>query len=267
MAQYGLPVLFALLIWWFSTGLILFLDGLPRRTFRWTMLGATMTLLGALYGLFTTGADTSVGGAYLAFTCALLVWGWHEISFLTGFLTGPRTRACPTECSGWRHFVHAVETILYHELAIIGTAAAVIALTWGAANQVGLWTFVILWVMRLSAKLNLYLGVPNIPEEFLPSHLEFLKRFFSKKPMNYLFPLSVTVPTIVAGFLVEAALIANNVDAFQATGATLLATMLVLAVLEHWLLVLPLPAAALWGWGLRSRTARSTGGEREGLAV
>jgi hypothetical protein len=27
----------------------------------------------------------------------------------------------------------------------------------------------------------------------------------------------------------------------------------VLAVLEHWFLVLPLPVAALWGWGTRAR--------------
>ena len=40
MVQYGLPVLYALFVWWFSTGLIIYLDGLPRSTYRWTMLGA-----------------------------------------------------------------------------------------------------------------------------------------------------------------------------------------------------------------------------------
>ncbi|MGQ3058344.1 MAG: DUF3623 family protein, partial [Nevskia sp.] len=32
-----------------------------------------------------------------------------------------------------------------------------------------------------------------------------------------------------------------------------LATLLSLAVLEHWFLVLPIPADALWRWGLSSR--------------
>ena len=42
---HGLPALHGLLIWWFSTGLILFLDGLPKRTFRWSMAAATVLLI------------------------------------------------------------------------------------------------------------------------------------------------------------------------------------------------------------------------------
>ena len=34
---------------------------------------------------------------------------------------------------------------------------------------------------------------------------------------------------------------------------TFVGTLLTLAILEHWFLVLPLPADALWSWGLRSR--------------
>ena len=60
MSLYGLPVLFTLFVWWFSTGVILFLDGLPKRTFRWSMFGATILLGLALYGLSVTAADTSV---------------------------------------------------------------------------------------------------------------------------------------------------------------------------------------------------------------
>ena len=49
------------------------------------------------------------------------------------------------------------------------------ALTRDGANQVGLWTFVILWAMRQSAKLNVFLGVRNLSEEFLPEHLRYLE--------------------------------------------------------------------------------------------
>ena len=35
-------------------------------------------------------------------------------------------------------------------------------------NQVATWTFALLWVMRLSAKFNLFLGVRNRGEEFGP---------------------------------------------------------------------------------------------------
>jgi len=253
--SYALPVLFALFVWWFSTGLVIWLDGLPRRTFRWSLLGATGLLAAALYGLATSSTDATAAGAYLAFSCGLVIWGWHEISFLMGFVTGPRREACPKTCGGWRHVGHAIETILYHELAILVTAVAVVALTWGGANQVGTWTFMILWVMRLSAKLNVFLGVPNLAEEFLPEHLAYLKGFFTRKPINLLFPVSVSVSTIVVVLLIQAAA-AGSAGPFETTGYTLLATLLALAVLEHWFLVLPLPDAALWRWALEARERR-----------
>ena len=39
MADHGLALLLAILAWWFSTGLILLLCALPRRTFGWSMIG------------------------------------------------------------------------------------------------------------------------------------------------------------------------------------------------------------------------------------
>ena len=44
MLSYLLPALYALFAWWFSTGLVMYLDGLPQRTFRWSMAGATVLL-------------------------------------------------------------------------------------------------------------------------------------------------------------------------------------------------------------------------------
>jgi putative photosynthetic complex assembly protein 2 len=252
MAAYALPVLFALFVWWFSTGVILYLDGLPRRTFGWSMAGATGLLAAALYGLAIGSGDASVAGAYLAFTCGVLIWGWHEISFLMGFVTGPRTHACPDGCAGWRHFGHGVQAILYHELAILATAAVVVGLTWGGANQVGTWTFMILWGMRLSAKLNLFFGVPNLHHEFLPEHLQYLRSFLNKRPMNLLFPVSVTGSSLIALVVVQGA-VAHHASAFQTAGGLLLATLLALAILEHWFLALPLPDAALWRWAMGSR--------------
>jgi putative photosynthetic complex assembly protein 2 len=260
MSQYALAVPFTLFLWWFSTGVILYLDGLPRRTFRWSVLGATLVMIAAFYGLAATRADASVTGAYLAFTCGVLIWGWQEVAFLMGFVTGPRRASCPAGCGGWRHFGHAVQAILYHELALIVSAAAVVVLTRGGANQIGAWTFLVLWAMRTSAKLNLFLGVRNLSEEFLPEHLQYLKGFFTKRPMNLLFPVSITLSTIVAAMLGQAA-IAPGVDEFQAAGLTILATLMALAILEHWFMVLPLPTAGLWRWGLRSREA---GGPQRG---
>jgi len=262
MACYGLPVLYALFLWWFSTGLILYLDGLPRRTYRWSLAAATLVLGLAMYGVGASAADATPAGAYLAFTCGVLVWGWQEMAFLMGGLTGPRRHACPEGCVGWRHAVHAVQAILYHELALAAGALVVVLLSWGGTNRVAAWTYLILWVMRTSAKLNLFLGVPNLQREFLPAHLQFLGSFLRRAPMNLLFPVSITGATVVAAILVQRAAAADGAS-FDAAGFTFLATMLGLAVIEHWILVLPLPAASLWRWSLRSRSRPPLHAERE----
>jgi putative photosynthetic complex assembly protein 2 len=259
MLQYAFATLHGLLIWWFSTVLILFLDGLPQRTFRWSMTAATLVLAGSIYGLYLSASDTTLSGAYTAFTCAVMIWGWLEISFYMGFVTGPRTQHCHHGCSGWRHFGHAIQASLYHEIAVLVIAGAVVALTWGAANQFGTWTFIALWWMHQSARLNVFLGVSNLNAEFLPEHLAHIRCFFRSAPMNLLFPFSVTLSTIAAVLIAQHAL-SNTAGSFEAVGYTLVATMMVLAILEHWFLVLPVSATkiwnAMWQWSMASRGNR-----------
>jgi putative photosynthetic complex assembly protein 2 len=251
MGDFAVPAGYAVLVWWFTTGVILFLDGLPPRTFRWSLTGATVVLLTAGAVMRSSSNDPSVAGAYTAFTCAVLVWGWLEMTFLMGLVTGPRKTACHERCSGWRHFVHATQAIIYNEIATVLVAAGVCAITWQAPNRVGLWTFLILWAMRLSAKLNLFLGVPNLGEKFLPPHLQYLKGFFRRRPMNFLFPVSVTAASVAIVILVQK--FAAATDAFGNAGYALTSSLLALAVLEHWFMVLPLPSERMWQWALRSK--------------
>jgi putative photosynthetic complex assembly protein 2 len=176
------------------------------------------------------------------------------MSFLMGFITGPRKHACLDCCSGWRHFLHAVEAIIYNELATLVGGLAIISLTRHAPNQLAAGTYLILWAMRLSAKLNLFLGVPNLGEKFLPTHLEYLKSFFRKRPMNILFPLSVSLSTTGVVLLVMRYLAVN--DPFKMTAYALMASLLALAVIEHWFMVIPLPSEKMWKWALRPAEPR-----------
>lgn len=249
--EYFLPTLYTLFVWWFSTGAILYLDGLPRRTYPVTVAAWTVVLLLAFWGITGTAESTTVGAAYSSFTCGLLAWGWNELMFLFGYITGPRRSPCPPTARGVYRFMLALGTMLYHEIAILATAAVLVVLSWDKPNQVGLWTFVILWGMRLSAKFNLFLGVRNRSEDFLPHHLDFLKTYFRHNAINLLFPISVSVSTALFTILALHAG-AASADPFAAVTACFLATMMGLGVLEHWFLVLPLPAEDLWKWGLRS---------------
>lgn len=253
MESHGIQVVYAALLWWSTTGLILRLTRLPRRSHHVVLLAATVVLAIGLFGLSHSATRVDATGAFLAFTSAILVWSWIEIGFLLGFVTGPRRDACHAQCGGWRHFVHAVGAILYHELAIIAAAAAVYLAVGDGPNRFGLWTFLVLWVMRQSAKLNLFFGVPNLGEQYLPAHLQYLKDFFRRRPMNLLFPVSVTGGTVLLVLLVLR-LLDPAASEFDGAGYGLLATLLGLAVLEHWFLVLPLPSEALWRWSLRERT-------------
>ena len=251
MRELFVPVLFAIFIWWFSTGVVLLLNGMPRTTFRWSLLISSLLAVTALFGLSHTAATLNVVSAYCAFTCALLVWGWHELTFLTGWLTGPRKQAC-TAASGWPRFNQAVAAILWHELGILAGGLAIAAITWNAANQVGMWTFVVLWVMRTSAKLNLFFGVRNLSEEFLPPHLTYIGSYFKRRTMNAFLPISIILSTLALVFI---GLLAMNTESLATTsvGLIVVGTMLAMASLEHFLLVLPLPSTALWRWAMRHR--------------
>lgn len=249
-----LAIVFTLFVWWFSTGAVLYLVGMPTQTFGVSMLAATIAAGFALFGLLVTSSEETVASAFCAFSCGLVVWAWHEMSFLTGFVTGSRTTECPRDTAGWPRFAAATQTLIYHEVAIAVTAVAIAYLTWDAPNQYGLWTFLVLWVARLSAKFNVFLGVPNLSEEFLAPHLKYLASYFRRQPMNLLFPVSITLSTLATAYFVLAAAGATA-TAFEAAGWTLLATLSALAVIEHWFLVVPLPATALWSWGLKSRAA------------
>lgn len=259
-----LPALFVLLTWWGSTGVILLMDGLPRSTHRFSMAGASVMALLGLYGLLWSSRIESRSAAYLAFACALLIWGWHELTFLLGLITGPRKEPCPPDARGWRRFRYGAAAVMHHEIALALTLLAMFALTWGAPNQVGTWTFLVLWIMRLSAKFNVFLGVRNLATEFIPEHLRYLLTYFRKARLNPLMPVSLIVASAV---VVRLALAARSEDAtpFIQVGRTLVATLLAMAVLEHLFLALPLPDALLWRWALRS--GHGTGGSEDDRAA
>ena len=251
MSQYVFPVLFTLFIWWFSTGVILYLGRLPQKTFKWIMLAFTLLLAFALVGLSISASHTSVASAYCAFTCAVLVWSWQEVAFLLGFVTGARKSECPTDSRGWHRARLATEAILHHEFALLILAALVFAVSWDQPNQTGWWTYLVLWSMRLSAKLNLFLGVRNLSENFLPNHLRYLQSYFTRRACNWLMPVSVLAGSAVALPLWSAAF--SQADSYAATSLCLVAGLLTLAVLEHLFMVLPLPTAWLWKWGIGAK--------------
>jgi len=248
MSDYALPALAAVLLWWAGTGAVLLLDRLPRDTSAWTLAAASLFTLAAVLCIGHTARDTSVPGAYAGFTCAVVLWGWHEFAFLGGWLTGPRRRAASLGAGRWRRLSEAVQVLLWHELALIATGLTLWVWLAGSPNPVAAWTFTLLYAMRVSAKLNLYLGVRNLALDFLPPRLLYLGSYFRQRRFNALMPVSLGAGGFVVAWLLHGAAVTTG---GIRVAHVLLAALLVLALVEHLMLVLPLQPSALWRWALK----------------
>ncbi|MGP1281484.1 MAG: putative photosynthetic complex assembly protein PuhE [Parasphingopyxis sp.] len=257
VSLYGhiLPLLATLVIWFVSTGLVAWLDNRPRRTFARSL---TLAAVGGMIGLgaiVVSAQFATIAAAYVALLGALLVWAWHEMSFLMGAVAGPRRAPCPEGATGWRRFVHATNVLIYHEIALVVTAVILVGLSWGAPNQTGAIAFALLLVMRLSTKLNIFAGVPNMSVDLLPPHLGYLKTYFGPRRFRPWLALALVATTALAVWLGLRAF-AAPADSFAAVGASLVFGLAVLGTLEHLFLALPFRDGALWGWALPGRGKR-----------
>jgi len=258
------PLLFALLMWFIGTATIVWLDSRPRSTFRTSLAIVGVAAIAAIGLVWAVADDASANGAYIGFAAAILIWGWHEMSFLMGAVAGPNKDPCPPAATGWIRFRAATATVIHHELAILATAILLFAVTWGQPNQAAPLTFLLLFVLRLSAKFNLYFGVPNLSDEVFPEHLAYLKSYFRKARLNLLFPFSIALGVAIVAWGWTTGHAAAAETGASATGM-LIAGLAALGVVEHLFLVLPMRDAKMWSWA--SATNRAAGFRmRSGIA-
>jgi putative photosynthetic complex assembly protein 2 len=243
-------------MWFIGTAAVVWLDSRPRRTFATSLTLAGMVAIGAAVLVWSAADDSSAAGAYVGFAAAIVIWGWHEMSFLMGIVAGPNRADCPAGATGWVRLKAATATVIHHELAIAATAIALFAITWGQPNQAAPLTFLLLFVLRLSAKFNLYFGVPNLSDEVFPAHLAYLKSYFRKRRMNPLFPVSILFGSVLAAWAWTAA-DAAPAGSGGAASATLIAGLAVLGVVEHLFLVLPMRDAKLFRWAAENKVEKA----------
>ncbi|WP_394730697.1 putative photosynthetic complex assembly protein PuhE [Altererythrobacter sp. GH1-8] len=251
-----LPVLVTIAIWFLATGLIAWVDNRSRTTFPRSLVLAGCVGIAGLGLIWLSMASTASLAIYASFAGALMVWAWHEVSFLTGAAAGPRREACPEGSSGFERFVHASMTVIYHEVALLLSALILISLTWNAVNQIGAMTFALLYGLRLSAKLCIYAGVPNTYTDILPPHLGYLRSYYGANRLSSALVIALLAIAAVSLSLGQAAYGAQAGSA-EAIGASLLFALACLGLLEHFFLALPFRDGALWGWALPQAAARS----------
>lgn len=259
-----IPFIVTLAIWFAATGLIAFSvnNGADERaSFRRNVALGGAAGIGGLIAILIAAQSVTTVAVYVSFVGALLVWGWHEIGFLTGAATGPRREACPPGLSGFERFKGASATIIHHEVILALTALMLISLSWNAPNQIGATVFVLLFGLRLLSKINLFAGVPNSTTEMLPVHLDYLKSYFGRNRMTWLLGGSILAIGALACWFASLAIAAPPASA-EMVGASLLTALCLLGALEHVFLALPFRDGMLWGWAFtRAKNENSKGGE------
>jgi putative photosynthetic complex assembly protein 2 len=244
--------LVAILSWWLGTGAILWLVRLPSRLFKRSMTKLTFLALLSTVSTAWSMRHATMAAAYVGFVSVIVMWGWHEMAFLSGWITGPRRIAQESDAHGWRRFHLAVQALLHHELALLLNMGFLWLLQWGNPNHVALCTFTLLWCMRVSAKLNLFFGVPHVGDQYLPAHLAYMGSYFRRSAVTACFYLTISLS---AGTWIWLVLEARHSSVTISTGWVLLASLLGLAIVEHVLMVFALPLQRLWGWAMRQRGA------------
>lgn len=248
-----MPFFVTVAIWFIATGLIAWADNRESTTFSKSLaIGAAGGILGLILVLVAS-ISTQVWAVYVAFVGALLVWAWHEISFLTGIVAGPRRGPADPVLTGVARFRQASATVMHHEVALALTALLLISLAWNASNQIGATVFVMLFGLRFTSKINLFVGVPNSTSEMLPDQLAYLKTYFGRNRMTVLLAASIAAIGAVTAWFGSLAL-AAPVGSAEMVGASLLFTLCLLGALEHLFLALPFRDGMLWGWALPKRT-------------
>jgi len=248
------PFMVTVAIWFVATGLIAWADNRERATFSRSLLVGSVAGIAGLLVILLSSLSVEVWAVYLSFIGALMVWGWHELSFLTGASAGPRRGPADPELTGAARFRQAAATVMHHEVALAVTALLLISLSWNVPNQIGATVFVLMFGMRLISKINLFVGVPNSTSEMLPDQLAYLKTYFGPNRLTLLLAASLAGIAAVTAWFAQVAL-AAPVGSAAMVGASLLTTLALLGVLEHLFLALPFRDGMLWGWALPKRRA------------
>ncbi len=249
-----MPFIVTVAIWFVATGLIAWADNHERATFSRSLMIGSIAGIAGLLVILVSSLSSEMWAVYLSFIGALMVWGWHELSFLTGASAGPRRGLADPSLTGIARFRQAAATVMHHEVALAVTALLLISLSWNVPNQIGATVFVLMFAMRLISKINLFIGVPNSTSEMLPEQLAYLKSYFGPSRPTLLLGLSIAGIAGATVWFAQVAL-AAPLGSAEMAGASLLTTLALLGVLEHLFLALPFRDGMLWGWAYPQRRA------------
>ena len=249
MTTYLAPILFVILLWWFSTGAVLWLARGMEKQLPARLLGVTVLTAIGFAGAVIASNSTHTLAPYFGFASALAIWSWVEFTFLTGMITGPRIDPCPENITEQTRFKLAFATVSRHEFALVAALLAVWLVTLGGHDQTALWSFATLWLMRISAKLTIFSGVPSFSQDMMPRGIAHLHSYFRDDRIGPVFWFSMITTFLVFIFAIFS-FGTGAVPDEKFTMIVMLTTLIALAAFEHLMMILPFKETALWQWAM-----------------
>ena len=236
----------SVLLWWVMTGLALICVHQPAASRKLIFSVSSIVMLFALMGVEINAATHTLLATVIGFAMALVIWAWLELSYLMGYITGPVKHSAPNPMGHSERFTHALGTTIYHELLVVGVVGLVCVLGAGLPNPTIQNTLAVLWLMRWSTKLNLFLGVKHFNSQWLPENMRYITSYLSAGRNSWFSVFS----TILAAFCTYLLFFWGQMatDPVAALSLFLIAWLASLAVLEHVFLMMPMGETALWRW-------------------
>jgi len=263
MKETLIPIATVILIWWTSTGAVLWLARGLDKQMNLRLIGMTVLCALGFAGVLVASSQTGVWAVYLGFVSAIVIWGWVEFTLLSGMITGSRTEDCPADVSEPERFKMAFRAIAHHEYALVVMLVSLAILDSSGGTGMAIKTFALLWIMRLGAKLTIFSGAPELSTNMIPERLSYMKSYFRHDRISFAFWMSL------AGciFFFSGGIYALNhvqYDAAVQTQVTMLTTLVALAILEHIFMVLPVADSRLWSWAMSQQSPPPGGSEGAG---
>ncbi len=239
----AVAVVFA--VWWLGTGAVFLAGRTSGAARKWSFAAVTLLIAGIVLGLAPAVSHrTDAAGVVQGLLVGFAAWAWMELSFYTGFVTGPSTRQPMLGASFRDRFRHALAACLWHELAIVAGLFTLLVLSPGA-NRWAAGQFAVFWILHEVARVNVLIGVPHPFRELLPDHLSHLQPYLEPRPAGRWLHLSIAG---LLGMTIAAAAMAWWAPGAASIGWAACAVLLGLGVLELGVLLFPVPLARLWQW-------------------
>jgi putative photosynthetic complex assembly protein 2 len=235
--QIVVAVLFAIVLWWVSTGAIIVMYRKEPWTYDASVGAYTVVAAASMAVLILLRNTSELWAIYVCFSAGTLVWGWNLACYYTGYITGPKDPQPRDNLSDAERFHHAIRRSAHHEWVSVLLVVASVGLAWGATNRAGFGCIILFYTLHMLAKLSIYFGVANFSGAWLPAHLQYITAYFGPRQFHWFSICAIGIGLI--GTVWSVAGIQTSVTQSQTVSYAFWGLICAAAVLELVVLLIP----------------------------